>query len=234
MKKVSVFLISLFLMTNMIFASHKAEINKIIEDYYRGDPVDCGEIMNLQVAITSSEIEDYILIHTALSLVMTSVTENSRIKLMLDNFEKEMQKTMASSKDEEIVHLYSDYLYTKFYWSKSNSQIIESLQRLYVKNAFFNHSKKALLDMAVWYINAADSTTTNWNYFVLQQEPFIDKAGLTDVELFNICISYCIFYLKVYDTKKAEFYLNRAKEIFPNSVMTAIVEDNWGKGKIGY
>lgn len=233
MKKGIVFLISLLFFVNEVFCSRVDKINQLIEDCYSGSEINIEEILELQNAITKEDINEYILIHTVLSIAMP-VLGNVKYKETLDAFETSIRGTIAKTKDSVILNLYANYLYSKFFWLKNSTLIIEELQSIYVRNIFFNKSKKALLDMAVWYISAANSDTEIWNSFILEQEHLIEELELTKVELYLACISYSMFYMKTYNTLQAFSYLEKAKSIFTNGILTAIIEDNYKKGKIGY
>lgn len=233
MKKGFVFLISILLLGNEVFCSRIDKINQLIEDCYSGSKINIEEILELQNTISKDDINEYILIHTALSSAMP-FSGNADYKEKLDAFEASMKETIAATKDSVILNLYANYLYTKFFWSKNSTLVIEVLQSIYVRNALYNKSKKALLDMAVWYISAANSDTGVWNSFILEQEHLIDELELTKVELYLVCISYSMFYMKTYNTLRAFTYLEKAKSIFANGILTAIIEENYKKGKTGY
>lgn len=109
---------------------------------------------------------------------------------------------------------------------------------LYQKNALFNRSEKSLLDMALWYISASvlvsNPSASVWNSFILNQEKFVGTLELTETEFFNVCINYSMFYMKNLDTEKGFYYLNLAKNVFPDSMLIAIIETNYKKGKVGW
>lgn len=184
--------------------------------------------------------EDEILVYTALSTLIPALDSESAsfFKEKIKNFEKRTKPLVSKTKDENILHLYSNYLYSKLGWEKANYGTIETLPVLYRKNALYNRSEKSLLDMALWYISAAvsvsDSSASVWSAFIIKQEKFIDSLDLSETEFFNACISYSMFYMKNLDTEKGFYYLDRAKEIFPNSVSLAIVETNYRNGKVGW
>lgn len=233
MKKVCIFLISLLFLGNYAFSSQKDILNGLIEDCYSGEKVDINQVMQLCNSISKENVEDYILVHTVLSSAMPMVSM-SQYKSMLHDFEKDMQQIINNTNDETLLHLYSNYLYSKFSWEESTTLIVELLQALYVKNVFYNKSKKAMLDMAIWYISASNSSTILWNSFIKQQEYLLNEENLTRVELYNAYISYSNFYMKTLDSKKAFEYLDKAIEIFPNGLMGAIIKNNYINGKIGY
>ncbi len=233
MKKAFVFLISILLLGNQAFCSRVDRINQLIEDCYSGSKINIEEILELQNTISKEDINEYILIHTALSSAMPFLG-NTDYKEKLEAFEVSMKETIAVTKDAVILNLYANYMYSKFLWSKNSTSIIEGLQSIYVRNALYNKSKKALLDMAVWYISAANSDTGVWNSFILEQEHLIDELELSKVELYLACISYSMFYMKTYNTVRAFGYLEKAKLIFANGILTAIIEENYRNGKIGY
>lgn len=233
MKKAFFFLISILLLGNEVFCSSVDRINQLIEDCYSGSKINIEEILELQNTISKEDINEYILVHTVLSSVMPFLG-NTDYKEKLETFEVSMKETIAVTKDEVILNLYANYIYSKFLWSKNTTSIIEELQSIYVRNALYNKNKKALLDMAVWYISAANSDTGVWTSFILEQEHLIEVLELTNVELYLAFISYSMFYMKTYNTGRAFEYLEKAKSIFANGILTAIIEENYKNGKIGY
>lgn len=184
--------------------------------------------------------EDEILVYTALSTLIPALDSDSALffKEKIRNFEKRAKPLVSKTKDENILHLYSNYLYSKLSWEKANYGIIETLPVLYQKNALFNRSEKSLLDMALWYISASvlvsNPSSSVWNSFILSQEKFIGTLDLTETEFFNVCINYSMFYMKNLDTEKGFYYLNLAKNVFPDSMLIAIIETNYKKGKVGW
>lgn len=184
--------------------------------------------------------EDEILVYTAFSTLIPALDSDSALffKEKIKNFEKRAKPLISKTKDENILHLYSNYLYSKLSWEKANYGIIETLPVLYQKNALFNRSEKSLLDMALWYISASvlvsNPSASVWNSFILSQEKFVGTLELTETEFFNACINYSMFYMKNLDTEKGFYYLNLAKNVFPDSMLIAIIETNYKKGKVGW
>lgn len=242
MKKVNVFLIN-FIFCGILFSQEinqsvkfdiKNEALKIITEFYSGNTIPSIDYAIELTQISKIEnLEEFILSYTALSTLMT--IKNSSIYLeKLELFEKEIKPIIAKTKDENILHLYSNYLYSKLSWEKSNYKTIETLPNIYQKNAFYSKNKQSLLDMAIWYIFIANTNTSIINAFITKQEKLIENISLTDVEKFNTYINYSIFYMKTYNTKKSFYYLDKAKKIFPNGIITAIIETNYKNGKVGW
>lgn len=242
MKKVNVFLIS-FIFCGILFSQEinqsvkiniKNESRKIITEFYSGNTIPS---INYAIELTQiskiENLEEFILSYTALSTLMT-ITNSSVYLEKLKLFEKEIKPIIAKTKDENILHLYSNYLYSKLSWEKSNYKTIETLPNIYQKNAFFSKNKQSLLDMAIWYIFIANTNTPILNAFITKQEKLIENISLTDVEKFNAYINYSMFYMKTYNTKKSFYYLDKAKKIFPNGIITAIIETNYKNGKVGW
>ncbi len=242
MKKVNVFLIS-FIFCGILFSQEINQFSKInikneslktITEFYSGNTISSIEYaMELTQFSKIENLEEFILSHTALSTLMPldcSVFYLEKLK----SFEKEIKPIIAKTKNEKILHLYSNYLYSKLSWEKSNYKTIETLPNIYQKNAFYSESKQSLLDMAIWYIFIANTNTSIINAFITKQENLIEKLSLTDVEKFNAYINYSMFYMKTYNTKKSFYYLEKAKNIFPNGIITAIIETNYKNGKVGW
>lgn len=184
--------------------------------------------------------EDEILVFTAVSTLMPALDSDSALffKEKIMKFEKRTKPLVSKTKDENILHLYSNYLYSKLSWETFTYGIIETLPVLYQKNVLFNRSEKSLLDMALWYISASvlvsNPSASVWNSFILSQEKFIGTLDLAETEFFNACINYSMFYMKNLDTEKGFYYLNLAKNVFPDSMLIAIIETNYKKGKVGW
>lgn len=184
--------------------------------------------------------EDEILVYTAVSTLMPALDSDSALffKEKIMKFEKRTKPLVSKTKDENILHLYSNYLYSKLSWETFTYGIIETLPVLYQKNVLFNRSEKSLLDMALWYISASvlvsNPSASVWNSFILSQEKFIGTLDLAETEFFNACINYSMFYMKNLDTEKGFYYLNLAKNVFPDSMLIAIIETNYKKGKVGW
>ncbi len=242
MKKASIFLISYVVLASVLCAEPQksetqktTEAQKIVRDFYAGEPVSAEDVLLLVQDTSIENPHEYLLSHTALSTVIPVVEgERNLFVQKIREFEKSFKPFISKSKDAELVHLYSNYLYSKFSWEEHTLGLIEELPIQYQKNAFFSKDRRALLDMAVWYTSSAKSSTALWNAFVIQQEKLIEELALTDVEKFNACINYSLFYMKNLNTKKGFEYLEKARAIFPNGIMVAMIESNYADGRIGW
>jgi hypothetical protein len=235
MKKVSLFLSEAFFCISGVFAITPAgRASEIMNDFYSGKAVNIAEAAALvETSACGIDLNEYIKNCTVLSSLLVSDTDRTYVRLLTD-FEKASRNKIYTSHDAETITLYAEYLYSKLSWEKSNFTIIEQLPVWYAKNVLLNNDKKSLLDMAVWYISATDDTTLLWNSFIKKQEYLIDDLDLSNIDRFNYCLSYSIFYMKILDTKKGSLYLARAEQFFPDSIQLAIIEENYKRGRFGW
>ncbi|MCK9170707.1 MAG: hypothetical protein M0P01_09860 [Treponema sp.] len=235
MKKVSLFLSEVFFCITAVFAvTSSGRASEIMNDFYSGKAVNIAEAAALvETSACGTDLNEYIKNCTVLSTLLVSDTDRTYVRLLTD-FEKASRNKIYTSKNTETIALYAEYLYSKLSWEKSSFTIIEQLPVWYAKNVLLNNDKKSLLDMAVWYISAANDTTLLWNSFIKKQEYLIDDLDLSDIDRFNYYLSYSIFYMKMPDTKKGLSYLARAEQLFPDSIQAEIIEENYKRGRFGW
>ncbi len=232
MKRVILFLINVFITIN-IFSQEKIDALNILEDFYSGKDVVLDDALSICQKASTENVENYILSYTALSTLM-STANNDEYKKMFDDFEKSILSIIIKNKNYQYLHLVTNYLYSKFSWQKDTFDLVSDLPSLYQLNYLENKDESSLLDMAIWYTSVANTKTIIWNSYIKENEKLIDSLNLTKIEKFNALLSYSIFYFKNLETDKGFEFLERAKEIYPESIHVAIIEINLMNGKGGW
>lgn len=217
----------------------------IIEDFYSGNDVKIDEAIEMYEkvrnsinfeALTEFEFTEYLHAATIVSTLYASGLM-PKYEDLLKSLDSEINKLIKRFPNllssYEVCMEYADFLYSQFSWKENRSSMVMKLPILYRKAASLNKDNSVPLSkLAIWYISASNYTTSNWNAFIKEQENNISK--LNNVDKFIGYLWYSIFYAKTYNFKKALVFLNNAKEIYPNSVLPIIIEENYKKGIIGW
>ena len=152
---------------------------------------------------------------------------------LVQGLQSEVEELVDFNKAGCDVHIaYGDFLFSHFFWKKDNQDIIQKYPNV-CRRALIKEpgNKEAKLKYALWAIFPANSKTNNWNTFIKECESSIEN--LTPYDRFNAYIQYSAFYMKNYNTEKGFFYLHKAKELYPDNVLCAVLETNYKKGNLG-
>lgn len=152
---------------------------------------------------------------------------------LVQSLQKEIEQLVDFNKASSKVNLsYGDFLYSQFFWKKDNQDIIQKYP-IVCRRALIKEpgNKEAKLKYALWAIFPANKTTNNWNTFIKQCESEIEN--LNSYDKFNAYIQYSAFYMNNYDTEKGYKYLDKARELYPNNILCAVLEANYKKGNLG-
>ncbi|AEE17416.1 hypothetical protein [Treponema brennaborense] len=231
---------SLFILIS--FAGHT---QSIIEDFYSGNDIKINEAIAIyekaKNAINFEDLtEDSILEYLYASTILSTLYSSGlmpKYEELVNSLDDEIKKLInhfpQSLSSYDICMEYANFLYSQFSWKTNTGDIIMKLPILYRKASSLNkNNTDPLAKLSIWYISASNYTTSNWNGFIKLQEANISK--LNDVDKFNGYLWYSIFYAKNYNSEKSIFYLDQAKSIFPNSILTMIIEENYKKGIMGW
>ena len=144
-----------------------------------------------------------------------------RLKTKVELFMK------AIEPNAKIYLKYADYLYLSL--AQGNAKAVHALPILYRKVLLLDkNNKEALVKLASWYIFPANEKTANINGFIEEAENYIDE--LEEIDFFNACLWYSIYYMKNYNVNKGFDYLQRANRIFPRHVYVAHLWNNYKNG----
>ena len=144
-----------------------------------------------------------------------------RLKTKVELFMK------AIEPNAKIYLKYADYLYLSL--AQGNAKAVHALPILYRKVLLLDkNNKEALVKLASWYIFPANEKTANINGFIEEAENYIDE--LEEIDLFNACLWYSVYYMKNYNVNKGFDYLQRANRIFPRHVYVAHLWNNYKNG----
>ncbi|MGP1415101.1 MAG: tetratricopeptide repeat protein [Treponema sp.] len=144
-----------------------------------------------------------------------------RLKTKVELFMK------AIEPNAKIYLKYADYLYLSL--AQGNAKAVHALPILYRKVLLLDkNNKEALVKLASWYIFPANEKTANINGFIEEAENYIDE--LEEIDLFNACLWYSVYYMKNYNVNKGFDYLQRANKIFPRHVYVAHLWNNYKNG----
>ena len=125
---------------------------------------------------------------------------------------------------------FADYLYPKLMLPNSGSVIL-TLPIVYRKALLKDlENNAAKIKLACWYVFAANTTTSNFNSFIEENESLIDE--LNTVDKFNAYITYSLYYMKVYNTDKGWMYLHKADALFPSHILVERLRNNYKKGML--
>ena len=235
MNRVRYFLISIFLLHHFLFASTE----ELFQSFSKGESISVKAVVDNYYDAKksydndSSMLANYIDACTLLSYEYAT-GELSSYENLVENLEKELNSVIKKYRnDPDILLKYSDFLYSEFSWNKNNFHIIQRLPIIYRRICSISPGNKvAQLKLALWYANASNKKTGNWNSFIKAQEKNVSL--LSGFDLYNAYILYSMFYLKSYDTQSGLAYLQKAKELYPNNALASLVEYNYSKGIIGW
>ena len=144
-----------------------------------------------------------------------------RLKTNIELFMKAIEPNV------KIYLKYADYLYLSL--AQGNAKAVHALPILYRKVLLLDkNNKEALVKLASWYIFPANEKTANINGFIEEAENYIDE--LEEIDLFNACLWYSVYYMKNYNVNKGFDYLQRANRIFPRHVYVAHLWNNYKNG----
>ena len=186
----------------------------------------------------------------------TEKLENIIFSFLKDNIETQKNSDEKALYLQDLWSLYLEHAYviSAIYdlgGMKDYSSLIERLKtkvelfmkaiepnaKIYLKYADYlylslaqgnKNNKEALVKLASWYIFPANEKTANINGFIEEAENYIDE--LEEIDLFNACLWYSIYYMKNYNVNKGFDYLQRANRIFPRHVYVAHLWNNYKNG----
>jgi len=147
---------------------------------------------------------------------------------LIERLKTKVELFMKAIKPNAKIYLkYADYLYLSL--AQGNAKAVHALPILYRKVLLLDkNNKEALVKLASWYIFPANEKTANINGFIEEAENYIDE--LEEIDFFNACLWYSIYYMKNYNVNKGFDYLQRANRIFPRHVYVAHLWNNYKNG----
>lgn len=147
---------------------------------------------------------------------------------LIEKLKVSVELFMKAIKPNAKIYLkYADYLYLSL--AQGNAKAVHALPILYRKVLLLDkNNKEALVKLASWYIFPANEKTANINGFIEEAENYIDE--LEEIDLFNACLWYSVYYMKNYNVNKGFDYLQRANRIFPRHVYVAHLWNNYKNG----
>jgi hypothetical protein len=210
------------------------DVDKVYYDFY------AGNIENLQdaaAAVLAGAGEDNLLHYINSWKVLSALYSTG----YLPEYENEIaafdasivEKLKKAKLTSAVCLAYADYLYSKLSWEIKNTKTVMALPVWYRRALLLEpNNTEANVKLALWYISAADENSRLWNAFIQRQEQNIELLG--EADRFNAYLLYSMFYMKTYNVNKGFLYLNRAKELFPDNPLPALIAYNYEEGKLSW
>ena len=179
----------------------------------------------------ASFLQELCLLYLEHSFVIFSIYDIGGMKkysTLIKKIKLNVELFMNAIKPNSKIYLkYADLLYLSL--AHGNIKAIHVLPVIYRKILLLDKdNKEALIKLSMWYIFPSNENTSNFNGFIEDTENFIDE--LEEVDLFNACLWYSIYYMKNYNEKKGFEYLQKANKIFPHHLYVAHLWNNYKNG----
>ena len=151
--------------------------------------------------------------------------------MQIQDIEKQITSFVKQQRLSSAFYVkFADYLYPKLMLPNSGNVVL-TLPIVYRKALLKDlENNAAKIKLACWYVFAANTTTSNFNSFIEENESLIDE--LNTVDKFNAYITYSLYYMKVYNTDKGWMYLHKADALFPSHILVERLRNNYKKGML--